>query len=171
MILVTGPISGGHLNPAVSLYFYVKREISLGNLLSYVGAQLLGGLFGVWLGTLLHGATVKGFVANSTNLDAAALVGELIATAGLVWVIATLISTKQTTWIPFAVAAWVLSAANFTPTGAQANPAVTLGAMFKGDLAPNQGISLIVAQVAGLLLAILLTMLFSIGKKKTARKQ
>jgi len=171
MILVTGPISGGHLNPAVSLYFYIKREITLGTLLAYVGAQLLGGLAGAALGHFLHGEEVAGFVANSTNLSPAALVGEVVATAGLVWVIATLISTKQTSWIPFAVAAWVLSAANFTATGAQANPAVTLGAMFRGALAPNQGVSLMVAQIAGLLLALILTMVFAPAAKKTAAKK
>jgi len=168
MILVTGPISGGHLNPAVSLYFYIKREITLGNLLAFVAAQLLGAIAGVYLGTLISNKSVSGFAGNSANLQVAYLVGEVIATAGLVWLIATLVNNKQGAWIPFSVAAWVLAAANFTLTGAQANPAVTFGVMFQSGLAANQGVSLIVAQLAGLLIAVVLLMIFTPAKKKRA---
>lgn len=167
MILVTGPVSGGHLNPVVSLYFYVKREITLGNLLAFVAAQLLGALAGSGLGALISNQNVKGFAGNSANLPISYLAGEALATAGLVWLIATLVNNKQTSWIPFAVAAWVMSAANFTLTGAQANPAVTFGVMFQG-LAANQGVSLIVAQITGLLIAIVLLLIFAPSKKKRA---
>ncbi|CAB4537195.1 MAG: hypothetical protein F2529_01595 [Actinobacteria bacterium] len=172
MVLVTGPISGGHLNPAVSLYFYIKRQITLGNLLAFVGAQLAGGIAGSYLGSLISGKTVAGFSGNGDNLPIAYLAGEVVATAGLVWLIATLVNNKQTSWIPFAVAAWVMAAANFTLTGAQANPAVTFGVMVQG-LAANQGVSLIVAELVGLLLAIVLLMIFAPAKKPrvTARKK
>jgi glycerol uptake facilitator-like aquaporin len=165
MIIVTGPISGGHLNPVVSLYFYLKREITLGNLLAFMGAQFAGGIAGSYLGALITGKTVAGFSGNSDNLPIPYLAGEVVATAGLVWLIATLVNNKQTAWIPFSVAAWVMAAANFTLTGAQANPAVTLGVMVQG-MAANQGVSIIVAEVAGLLLAILLLLVFTPAKKK-----
>ena len=172
MIMITVPISGGLLNPAVSLYFYIKREITLGTLLAFVIAQILGGLAGSGLGALLSNKSVAGFAGNSANLPIAYLAGEVLATTVLVWLIATLIRNKQNSWIPFAVAAWVTAAANFTLTGAQANPAVTFAAMFQG-LAANQGVSLIVAQIAGLLLAIVLLMLFAPTQKKrsAARKK
>lgn len=170
MIIVTGPISGGHLNPVVSLYFYIKREITLGNLLAFVGAQLAGGIAGAYLGGLISGKNLTGFSGTGDNLPISYLAGEVLATAGLVWLIATLINNKQTGWIPFAVAAWVMAAANFTLTGAQANPAVTLGVMVQG-LASNQGVSLIVAEVFGLLVAVILLMVFAPAKKKAAARK
>jgi glycerol uptake facilitator-like aquaporin len=63
--------------------------------------------------------------------------------------------------------AWVIAAGSFTLTGAQANPSVTFGLMFQG-LAPNQGVSLIVAQVFGLLVTLLLLMFFAPAKRKRA---
>ncbi|MEN9608689.1 MAG: hypothetical protein RLZZ06_620 [Actinomycetota bacterium] len=170
MIILTGPISGGHLNPVVSLYFYIKREITLGNLLAFVGAQLAGGIAGANLGALISGKTLVGFKGIADNLPFGYLAGEVVATAGLVWLIATLVNNKQGNVIPFAVAAWVFAAANFTPTGAQANPAVTFGLMVQG-LASNQGVSLMVAEVFGLLLAIILLIVLAPKAKKVARKK
>lgn len=170
MIIVTGPVSGGHLNPVVSLYFYIKREISLGNLLAFVAAQLAGALAGSGLGALISGSKVAGFKGIGDALPISYLAGEVLATAGLVWLIATLVNNKQAGWIPFAVAAWVMAAANFTLTGAQANPAVTFGVMFQG-MAANQGLSLIVAQVLGLLIAVILLLIFAPAKKKSATRK
>ena len=170
MIIVTGPISGGHLNPVVSLYFYIKREITLGNLLAFVGAQLAGGIAGANLGALISGKNLVGFKGIAENLPFGYLAGEVVATAGLVWLIATLVNNKQGNVIPFAVAAWVFAAANFTPTGAQANPAVTFGLMIQG-LASNQGVSLMVAEVFGLLLAIILLIVLAPKAKKVVRKK
>lgn len=170
MILVTGPISGGHLNPAVSLYFYIKKQINAGELFSYIAAQLLGAVAGSALGALLLGKTLTGFAGASDNLPTGYIAGEVLATAGLVWIIATLVNNKQGAWIPAAVAAWVAAAANFTPTGAQANPAVTFGVMVQG-VASNQGIALIVAEAAGLLLAVALLYVFNSKTKKKAKKR
>ena len=171
MVLITGPISGGHLNPAVSLYFFIKREITPGTLLAYVGAQFAGALVGSQLGKFLTGSQVSGFAAPGDNLPLSYLAGEVVATAGLVWVIATLVNNKLGHLIPLAVAAWVFSAANFTPTGAQANPAVTLGVMVQG-MASNQGVSLMVAEILGLLIAFfILVLLAPKAKKSTSKKK
>lgn len=170
MIILTRPISGGHLNPVTSLYFYSKRQITLGTLLAYVAAQFAGALAGSALGALISGGKVAGFAGNSDTLPLGYLVGEVVATAGMIWLIATLITNKQETWIPFAVSAWVIAIANFTQTGGQANPAVTLGVMFQG-MAANQGVSLMVAEVLGLLLAIILLMIFSSKKKKSVTRK
>lgn len=170
MILVTRPISGGHLNPVTSLYFYTKKQIDLGTLLAYVAAQFLGALAGSALGALISGGKVSGFAGNSANLPLGYLAGEVVATTGMIWLIATLINNKQENWMPLAVSAWVISASNFTQTGAQANPAVTLGMMFQG-MAANQGVSLIVAEVLGLLLAVIFIIAFNSTKKKSAKKK
>ncbi|MFM5952587.1 MAG: aquaporin [Micrococcales bacterium] len=171
MILLTGGVSGGHLNPAVSLFFYARKEITLGNLLAYIAAQLAGAFAGASLGALLTGTTNKSFVATGGSIATMAIASEVVATAGLVWIIGTLVQNKLGNLIPVAVAAWIVTAASFTSTGAQANPAVTFGLMVQGSWPTNFGSALIVAQIGGVLLAILLLMLFAPKAKKTATKK
>jgi len=170
MIMVTGPVSGGHLNPAVSLFFYSRRAITLGDLLAYIAAQLAGGAFGAYLGSVLAGGTLKGFTAFGQSLPTNYIVGEVVATAGLVWLIGTLVQHAKPEAIPYSVTAWIIAAATFTVTGAQANPAVTFGLMLNG-LAPNQGAVLILAELVGLMAAVLLLIVFApAAKKATAKK-
>ena len=170
MILIIRPVSGAHLNPATSIYFYSKRQITLGTLLAYIGSQFLGALVGVFLGEAISGGTVGGFTGPAGNLPAAYFIGEVIATAGMIWLIATLINNKMESWMPFAVSAWVIAAATFTKTGAQANPAVTLGLMFNG-LALNQGIALMVAEISGVLVALVLLIVLAPAKKRPAARK
>ena len=170
MILLTGAVSGGHLNPAVTLFFFARKEITLGTLLAYVAAQIAGAIAGANLGVLFTGSKLVGITASAINVAPAAFTGEVVATAGLVWIIGTLIQNKQTQLIPVAVAAWVFSAANFTPTGAQANPAVTVGLMLQG-IAANQASMLVIAQLVGLVVAILLLIVFSPKAKKANKKK
>ena len=172
--LLTGSVSGGHLNPAVSLYFFSRKEISAGDFIGYVVAQLGGAAAGVSLGEYLHGYTTAGFTTAASTLNAGpAFVGEVVATAGLVLLIVTLIQNKLTHLIPFGLILWVFAAANFTATGAQANPAVTFGLMVDGKLPVTSGAQLILAQIVGLLVAVILSMLLTsaTAKKKAAAKK
>ena len=171
MILLTGGVSGGHLNPAVSLFFYARKDISLGTLLAYVGAQLAGGFTGAWLGALLTGTVNKSFIFSELQIAPKGLAGEVVATAGLVWLIGTLVQNKLGNLIPFAVGAWIITAASFTSTGAQANPAVTLGLLVQGSLPTSYGGPLVLAQIAGVLVAILLLILFTPKAKKGSAKK
>ena len=163
MVLVTGNISGGHLNPAVSLYFFSRKELSGLDFVGYLVAQAAGAFAG----------DIAGFTTASQTFTPALFVSEVLATAGLVWIIATLIQNKQVQVIPFALTLWVLAASMFTPTGAQANPAVTLGLMFNGNQSLYGGAMLILAQIVGLMVAVLLGMLFTsaTAKKKAAAKK
>jgi arsenate reductase (thioredoxin) len=170
MILLLRPISGAHLNPATSLYFLSKRQITTGTFLAYVGAQLAGALAGVALGEAISGGNVGGFSGLASNLPSAYFIGEVLATAGMIFLIGTLLNNKQDTWLPFAVTAWVIAAATFTKTGAQANPAVTFGLMFNG-MPANQGVALMVAEVTGVLVAVILLMIFSPSKKKQGTRK
>lgn len=170
MILLTSPISGSHLNPVVSLYFYAKRQMLTGTFLTYVAAQIAGAFAGAALGVMLLGGKLVGFSASTAEVSTAALVGEALATAGLVWVFATLVSRKQEQLIPIAVAGWVMAAVIFTPTGAQANPAVTLALMLQGYPA-NQGSLLIIAQLIGLIVGMALLIVFSTKPKRRATKK
>ncbi|MFM5968393.1 MAG: aquaporin [Micrococcales bacterium] len=162
-ILLTAGISGGHLNPAVSLYFFAKKQLTAGELLTYIAAQLLGGLAGANLGAFLMGKTLGGITGAASAPSSAAIVGELIATAVLVWIFGSLAATNKGNLIPWAAGLWISAAAAFTATGAQANPAVTFGLLFNGGNLQTAG-ALVISQLGGVVLALLGIMFF--GKKK-----
>ena len=168
MILTLGGISGGHFNPAVSIYFFAKKQLSFGALVSYVVAQLAGAYVGVAAGLGLWDKTVSP-LAEGNQVSAPIFLGEVLATAGLVFIIGTLVNNKQANLIWIAVATWVFAAGTFTVTGAMANPAVAFGLMFNG-ISTGSIASIVVAQLAGLVVAILLLLITGPSTKKKAPK-
>lgn len=170
-IFLTIGVSGAHLNPAVTLFFYARKEITLGTGLAYVAAQLGGAFAGASLGALLTGTVNKSFIMGTGSASTAMFAGEIVATAGLVWIIGTLVQNKLVNLIPVAVAAWVLTAATFTATGAQANPAVSFGLVIQGSLPTSYAGPLVLAQVVGVVVAVLLLIAFSPKTKKTTKKK
>ena len=169
MILTLGGISGGHFNPAVSIYFFAKKQLSFGALVSYVVAQLAGAYVGVVAGLGLWDKTVSP-LSEGNQVSAPIFLGELLATAGLVFIIGTLVNNKQANLIWIAVAAWVFAAGTFTVTGAMANPAVAFGLMFNG-ISSGSIASIVIAQLVGLLVAVVLLLITgSQAKKKAAPK-
>lgn len=169
-LLITSGISGGHLNPVVSLYFYSRKSLSLSDFLLYVAAQIGGALFGTFIGMQLWSKAVRTLQMGSAP-DLSVLLGEWVATGGLVFLFGFLVATKRANLIPFTVAAWVFSAASFTQSGAQANPAVTLALILNGQGVTTSG-WIIIAQLVGLLSGILGVMVFTAKpvKAKSAKK-
>ena len=173
-LLITSGISGGHLNPVVSLYFYSRKSLSLSDFLLYVAAQIGGALFGTFIGMQLWSKAVRPLQMGSAP-DLSVLLGEWVATGGLVFLFGFLVATKRANLIPFTVAVWVFSAASFTQSGAQANPAVTLALILNGQGVTTSG-WIIIAQLVGLLSGILGVMVFTAkpvkakSAKKTAKK-
>lgn len=170
-ILITGGISGGHLNPAVSLFFYSRKEISLRDFLLYVLAQIGGGLLGAFIGLQLWGKSISP-IAVGTTPSLAVLLGEWVAAGGLVFLIGFLVATKRANIIPVAVGLWIFSSASFTQSGAQANPAVTIGLLLTGQPIAVTG-WIIVAELIGMLTGIIGLMVFTakpIKAKKAAKK-
>ncbi|MEN9749030.1 MAG: hypothetical protein RL149_108 [Actinomycetota bacterium] len=165
-ILVTGPISGGHLNPAVSIYFLSRREISVVEFLTYIVAQLAGAVAGVYIATQIW-AVSFGPTSSTEMATPAMLIAELFATGGLVWLVGRLASTGKGNLIPAAVGLWVFAAATFTPTGAQANPAVSIGLLFIGQPISTQA-GIILAQLVGMLIAAVFVVIFADKAKKAA---
>lgn len=169
MILTLGPISGGHFNPAVSIFFFARRELKFGQLVGYVAAQLLGAWAGAAAGQGLWAKAVTyGDSSNQVTTDV--FLGETLATAGLVFIIATLLKNRQANLIWISVATWVFAAGTFTVTGSQANPAVSFGLFFTG-YGGGTVASLVVAQLLGLVVTILLLMILEAkpsSKKKSA---
>ncbi len=173
-LLITSSISGGHLNPVVSLYFYSRKALSLKDFLLYVAAQIGGALFGTFIGMQLWSKAVRPLQMGSAP-DISVLLGEWVATGGLVFLFGFLVATKRANLIPFTVAVWVFSAASFTQSGAQANPAVTIALILNGQGITTSG-WIIIAQLVGLLSGILGVMVFTAkpvkakSTKKTAKK-
>ena len=172
MVLLTSDTSGGHLNPAVTLFFAVKRQISWSNALAYFAAQIAGGVLGAFLGGAMHGN--YNLQVNTAIIGKGELLSEVIATAGLVWLIGYLASRDRGNIIPFVVAAWIFAAGSFTGSGAAANPAVTIGRMFSfaAPIGVEQGMYFILTQVLGVLVAVVALMFVTpVAKaKKKAKK-
>jgi glycerol uptake facilitator-like aquaporin len=169
-ILITGGISGGHLNPAVSLFFYSRKELSLSHFLLYVLAQIGGGLLGAFIGLQLWGKGVASIAVGSTP-SLAVLLGEWVATGGLVFLIGFLVATKRANIIPVAVGLWIFASASFTQSGAQANPAVTVALLLTGQSISVTG-WIVVAELVGMLTGIIGLMVFTAKpfKAKAAKK-
>ena len=170
MILVTAPVSGGHLNPAVSLFFFARKAIDLQTLLVYWVAQLSGAALGLYLGFALSGSSVAAVSAPAGISQSGAIIGEVMATMVLVIIIARLASTKREAIIPFAVGIWVLAASTFTLTGAQANPAVTFALILRDGFTQNH-LAIVLAEFAGALLALIYVVVLDGNVKKAKKKK
>lgn len=154
LILMLGPVSGAHMNPAVTLHVCLRRELPTVDGAAYVVVQLLGGLAGT---ALAHAMFELAPFAASTKMrtGASQWLAEVVATAGLLLVIRGALRTHALT-VPFAVAAWIGGAYWFTSSTSFANPAVTLARGFTNTfsgIAPADVPAFVGAQVAGVLVA------------------
>ena len=154
LITVLGPVSGAHFNPAVTLAFRIRNEITLPHASLYMLAQVSGGLLGCWLAHYMFELSILQFGTNSRT-GITQWVSEGVATFGLVSVILLGLKFK-----PNAVAALVgvyISAAYwFTASTSFANPAVTVARAFTDTFSgidPTHMPSFILAQFIGAILA------------------
>jgi glycerol uptake facilitator-like aquaporin len=149
LILALGPISGAHLNPAVTLTAGLPRSEAA----QYMAAQFAGGLVGVVVANVMFAEPA---IALSTHARGGArlMFSEFVATFGLVSVIWA--CSRQHTPAAYAVAAYITSAYWFTPSTSFANPAVTLARAFTNTfsgLRPIDVPGFVAAQVAGAIAA------------------
>lgn len=151
LILTIGPISGAHFNPAVSLVQLFSRQLSSAETLTYIAAQIAGAISGAILANAMFDLPAIQFSAHD-RVSSGMLIGEVVATAGLVALIGILSSREQGKYIPVAVAAWIGSAYFFTSSTSFANPAVTIGRLFTdtfAGIAPASVLPYILAQLVG----------------------
>jgi arsenate reductase len=158
LILIIAPISGAHFNPAVSLVQVLRREMNAVEFLSFISAQIVGAISGAIIANVMFDLEA---IQISTNerVSTGTLVGEVIATAGLITVIFVLVARSQDKLIPLAVAAWIGSAYFFTSSTSFANPAVTIGRVFSDTFAGINAASVlpfIIAQLIGAMLGVAL---------------
>jgi arsenate reductase len=156
IILICGPVSGGHLNPVVSLVDAAFGGISWRTAFAYVPAQVAGCVAGA---VTANGMFSLAAVSISTHHRAspAHVFSEVIATAGLVLVIFALARSGRLATAPAAVGAYIGAAYWFTSSTSFANPAISVGRIFSdtfAGIAPASVPAFVVAQLAGGLAAL-----------------
>jgi glycerol uptake facilitator-like aquaporin len=155
LILVFGPLSGAHFNPAVSLadWFLGRRSgagLALPELGVYVAAQTLGAIGGSVLANAMFDASTS--ISTKERATTGHLLGEVVATAGLVLLIFALAATSRGALAAPAVGAYIGAAYWFTSSTSFANPAVTVGRIFSdtfAGIAPGSVPAFVIAQLIG----------------------
>lgn len=152
LVAVALPISGGSFNPAVTLADVVRRNVSPRRGAAYLAAQVGGGVLGTVVAHLMFEQDAVSW-SDADRGGWGRLLGELVATAGLVAVI-TLVDRAI---LPLVVPAWILGAYLFTSSTSFANPAVTIGRAFTDSFSGIAGSDLpwfVVAQLVGAMLGL-----------------
>lgn len=154
LITIFGPVSGAHFNPAVTLVFIFRNEISKREGISYVVAQIMGGIIGVWAAHLMFNLDMLQ-LSQKSRTGGAQWFAEVVATFGLIVTILGTLRSKPES-VPLAVGLYITAAYWFTASTSFANPAVTiarsLSETFAG-IAPVHMPGFIIAQLIGALLA------------------
>jgi glycerol uptake facilitator-like aquaporin len=169
LITMLGPVSGAHMNPAVSLAAAARRELGWPDAAGYILVQLAFGIFGAWAAHLMFDLpTLQLSVKARTGLGQ--WTGEAIATFGLILTILGTVRHRPAA-VPASVALYIVAAYWFTSSTSFANPAITvarsLSDTFAG-IAPHDVPLFIVAQLTGAALgAVVATFLFARAPLRT----
>jgi glycerol uptake facilitator-like aquaporin len=155
LILVFGPVSGAHFNPVVSLVDWVlcrrsRTGLTLPELGTYAVAQTAGAISGSVVANAMF--EVGTAISVKDRATTGHLLGEVVATAGLVLLIFALAATKRGTLAAPAVGSYIGAAYWFTSSTSFANPAVTVGRIFSdtfAGIAPASVPGFVVAQLIG----------------------
>ena len=158
LITMLGPISGAHMNPAVSLVAASRRELKWRDAAAYTAAQLAFGIFGALAAHAMFDLPILQ-ISLKARTGAGQWLGEAIATFGLILVILGTVRHRRE-WVAPAVALYISAAYWFTSSTSFANPAITvarsLSDTFAG-IAPADAPMFILAQLAGAAVAALLS--------------
>jgi len=158
LILAFGSVSGAHFNPVVSLADRILGGLTTGELAAYVPAQIAGACIGAIVANLmfdLDAVTLSTHARDTSGL----LLGEVVASFGLLTVVLGVVRSGRAATAPFAVAGYIAAAYWFTSSTSFANPAVTIGRSLSDTFAgiePASAPGFIAAQVIGGLLAVAL---------------
>ncbi|AWZ04473.1 MULTISPECIES: aquaporin [unclassified Streptomyces] len=176
LIALLGPVSGAHFNPAVTLaeWWTARRGgagVNARELAVYVTSQIAGAIAGAILADAMFGESLVKWATHDRSAGNL-LLGEVVATAGLILVIFGLARTDRLRFAPIAVASYIGAAYWFTSSTSFANPAVTIGRAFTdtfAGIAPASVPGFIGAQLAGVIVGLaLVAVIFMRGKTATA---
>jgi glycerol uptake facilitator-like aquaporin len=155
LITMFGPISGAHFNPAVTVVFAIKGELSGSEGLGYVAAQVLGGIVGVLAAHAMFDETLLQ-IASKVRAGPSQWFSEWVAAFGLVMTI-LLTLRASTTAVATSVGLYITAAYWFTASTSFANPAVTVARAFSNTFAgirPQDVTPFIIAQLIGAITAV-----------------
>ncbi len=157
IILMFGPVSGGHFNPVVSLADASFGGVSVRDALAYIPTQTAGCLLGAIVANAMFARSALSISVHH-RASGAHLLSEVLATAGLLLLIFSLARTRRTASAPAAVGAYIGAAYFFTSSTSFANPAISIGRMFTNSfagIAPASVPTFVLAQLVGGVLAVL----------------
>jgi glycerol uptake facilitator-like aquaporin len=154
LILMLGPVSGAHFNPAVTLSLLLQREIRAGEAIAYVAAQIAGGVAGTWCAHVMFDEPVL-MLSATARTGPGQWAGEIVATFGLVAAIIACGRLRPAAVAP-AVGLYITAAYWFTSSTSFANPAVTIARSLSDTFAgirPVDAPAFVAAQCVGAILA------------------
>jgi glycerol uptake facilitator-like aquaporin len=157
LILTFGPVSGAHFNPAVSVAVALRRELPPTVAAIYIGAQIIGGIVGVWAAHLMFELPLWQ-LSGTVRSGPGQWFAEAVATFGLLLTIFGC-SVRTPSAVPYAVGLYITAAYWFTASTSFANPAVTIARALSdtyAGIAPAGVLAFIAAQFAGALAAVAL---------------
>ena len=158
LILAFGSVSGAHFNPIVSLADRIFGGLTTRELCAYVPAQVAGACAGAIVANLMF--DLDPITLSERGRDTSGLLlGEVVASFGLLMVILGVVRSGRANMAPFAVAGYIAAAYWFTSSTSFANPAVTVGRTLSdtfAGIAPSSAPGFIAAQFVGGLLAVAL---------------
>ena len=157
IIKMFGPVSGAHFNPVVSLIIFLRKELSLLDLVKYIFVQLVGGISAVFL---VHYIFEISIFQVSTNIrgELPLLVSEIIATCGLILTILFIRKNDENS-VAMGVALFISAGYWFTSSTSFANPAVAIARTFTESFTGINYLNTptyIIAELIGALVAVLL---------------
>jgi glycerol uptake facilitator-like aquaporin len=156
IILMFGSVSGAHFNPAVSVAFALRGELSWQITLLYVTVQVVAAIAGVWIAHLMFDLPVWQ-ISTTVRWGGGQWLAEAVATFGLVLTIFGCVARAPSA-VPYAVGLYIGSAYWFTASTSFANPAVTIARSLSdtfAGIAPSGAPSFIAAQFVGMFAAVI----------------
>lgn len=151
IILAVGPVSGAHLNPAVTIADWAFGGVSGRRAIGYIVAQLVGAVAGTLIANLMFGLPALE-LSTKTRFGPGLWLAEAVATFGLLLVILGVVRSGRSGVAPYAVGAYIAAAYWFTSSTSFANPAVTIAREFSNTfagIAPGSVVPFVVVELVG----------------------
>jgi glycerol uptake facilitator-like aquaporin len=155
IILAVGPVSGGHLNPVITLLDRAFRGIPSRDAIVYMGAQVGGGVAGAVIANLMFEQPAIE-LSKHVRSGGGLWLSEAVATFGLALVVFGLVRSRRSSVAPFAVGAYIAAAYFFTSSTSFANPAITLARTLTNTfagIAPSSVAAFVAFQLLGAAIA------------------